>query len=60
VVGHIFFWALKSNLSNCRSYERFYIILERFLCCCGNFKYTLFKQNQMNLELIKIASEINL
>lgn len=35
VVGHAFYWALKANLHWPHSRERFYLILERFLMCCG-------------------------
>jgi len=43
VVGHAFFWSLRAGLHEFRSYERFYLILERFLMCCGNYKNELFR-----------------
>jgi hypothetical protein len=48
VVGHAFFWSLRAGLHEFRSYERFYLILERFLMCAGKFKYELFRQNTVN------------
>ena len=59
VVGHAFFWALKASLDRPegelkriekrkgpfnQSVERFFLILERFLMCCGQFKNELLKQ----------------
>ena len=43
VVGHAFFWAIRASLYDIRSYERLYLVLERFLMCCGKFKYELFR-----------------
>jgi len=45
VVGHAFFWSLKANLNNpheLEAQERFFLMLERFLMCCGLFKNDLF------------------
>jgi len=41
VVGHAFFWALKSNLYLRISYERYYLLLEQFLMLCGKFRIEL-------------------
>lgn len=38
VVGHAFYWNLKSNLYLKVSYERYYVLLEQFLMLCGKFK----------------------
>ena len=38
VVGHAFYWSLKSNLYLKVSYERYYVLLEQFLMLCGKFK----------------------
>ena len=46
VIGHKFFWTLKSNLDDPDQYEcseRFYLLLERFLMLCGRFKNELFR-----------------
>jgi len=43
VVGHSFYWTLRANLWETRSFERFYLILERFLMLCGPFKNELFR-----------------
>ena len=57
VVGHPFFWSLKANLGNpnelaCQ--ERFFLILERYLMCCGMYTNDLYKQNLVNESLIDI------
>ncbi|CDW82376.1 phosphatidylinositol 3-and 4-kinase family protein [Stylonychia lemnae] len=55
VVGHAFFWALKSSLHEKSSFERFYLILERFLMCCGRFKFTLYNQSLVNRALMETS-----
>ena len=55
VVGQPFFWAIKANLHIESSRERFFLILERFLMCCGQFKDELFKQNLVNESLIFLS-----
>ena len=37
VVGHAFYWMLKSGLYMKASYERYFVILETFLLLCGKF-----------------------
>ena len=37
VVGHCFFWSLKSNLYLKTSYERYYLLLEQFMMLCGRY-----------------------
>ena len=39
--------------------ERFFLILERFLMCCGQFKNELFKQNLVNESFVKLSSYVN-
>jgi hypothetical protein len=59
VVGHALFWCLKANIDNpnqLEAQERFFLILERFLMCCGRYKNDLFKQNLVNEQLIKTQS----
>lgn len=56
VVGHAFFWQLKANLEQSASRERFYLLLERFLMCCGQFKNELFKQNLVDKALIRLSN----
>ena len=58
VVGHAFFWSLRAGLHEIRSYERFYLVLERFLMCCGKYKEELFRQNTVNSALIKVHFEV--
>ena len=57
LVGHAFFWALRAGLYEIRSYERFYLVLERFLMCCGKYKEELFRQNMVNTSLIKVHKQ---
>lgn len=59
LIGHALFWNLKANLSQAYSRERFYLILERFLMCCGQFKNELFKQNLVNESLINLSGFVN-
>lgn len=58
VVGHAFFWSIKASLHEFRSYERFYLILERFLMCCGKYKHELYRQDVVNQALIKVHKEV--
>ena len=62
VIGHAFFWSLKANLNNpneLECQERFYLILERFLMCCGQFKNDLFKQNLVNKTFVKMQIQVS-
>ena len=59
VVGHAFFWSLKANLHWPHSREHFFLILERFLMCCGQFKNDFLKQVFVNDSLVKIAELVN-
>lgn len=59
VVGHAFYWALKANLWCEQSLERLFLILERFLMCCGGFKNDLLRQNLVNESLIKLSAFVN-
>ena len=56
VVGHSLYWQLKANMYACESYERFYLILERFLMCCGQYKNELLKQHKVNSQLVEIST----
>ena len=60
VVGHAFFWALKANLHKHQPFsrERFFLILERFLMCCGQFKNDFFKQNLVNNQLLSVFNHV--
>ena len=59
VVGHAFYWALKANLHWRHSRERFYLILERFLMCCGQMKNDFLKQMFVNRSLVKVWKSVN-
>lgn len=54
VVGHAFFWSIRAGLYEIRSYERYYLVLERFLMCCGKFKFELYRQDTVNKALMKV------
>ena len=54
MVGHALFWSLRASLHEFRSYERFYLILERFLMSCGKYKHELFRQDTVNRALINV------
>ena len=59
VVGHAFYWALKANLHWRHSRERFYLILERFLMCCGQMKNDFLKQMFVNRSLVEVWKSVN-
>ena len=40
------------------SQERFFLILERFLMCCGQFKNDIFKQDLVNRSCIDLSNFI--
>lgn len=56
VVGHAFYWSLKSNLYLKPSYERYYVLLEQFLMLCGKFKEEIWIQQKVN-EALRTVSE---
>lgn len=58
VVGQSLYWSLKASLHSRASHERLYLVLERFLMCCGRFKYQLYKQNEVNRSLMKVCSTV--
>lgn len=58
IVGHSFFWALKSNLHMKPSYERYSILLEQFLLLCGKFKSELNIQYKVNNILAQVSQKI--
>jgi len=58
IVGHAFFWALKSNLNLKTSYERYSILLEQFLMLCGKYKEELLIQTQVNEQLTNVSVKI--
>lgn len=59
VVGHAFFWSLKASLHWPHSRERFYLILERFLMCCGQMKNDFLKQMFVNRSLVGVWQRVN-
>lgn len=58
VIGQSFFWSLKASLHSRSSFERLYLILERFLMCCGNFKFRLYNQTLVNRTLMDVSEQI--
>lgn len=58
VVGHYFFWSLKSELHEPFFAERFGVILEEYLSHCGRFAGELRKQNAACLKLQRVAAMV--
>eukprot|EP00826_Nyctotherus_ovalis_P064022 TRINITY_DN9387_c0_g1_i2.p1 TRINITY_DN9387_c0_g1~~TRINITY_DN9387_c0_g1_i2.p1 ORF type:complete len:464 (-),score=140.79 TRINITY_DN9387_c0_g1_i2:1947-3218(-) len=58
IVGHAFFWGLKSNLHLRTSYERYSILLEQFLMLCGKYKEELLIQLQVNEQLTNVSVKV--
>jgi hypothetical protein len=58
VIGHALYWSLKASLHSKASFERLYLILERFLMCCGSFKFRLYNQTLVNRALMDVSSRI--
>ncbi|EGR27401.1 phosphatidylinositol- -diphosphate 3-kinase, putative [Ichthyophthirius multifiliis] len=57
VVGHEFFWQLKSQLHVKVFFERYSLLMEQFLMLCGSFRKELMIQCQVNDKLKKIGQE---
>ena len=55
VVGHSFFWSLKSNLYLKTSYERYYLLLEQFMMLCGRYLEELWIQYKVNQCLKNVS-----
>lgn len=58
VVGHSFYWMLKSGLYMKASYERYFVILETFLLLCGKFVNEFWVQTEVNKILVKCVEEV--
>ncbi|CDW85366.1 phosphatidylinositol 3-and 4-kinase family protein [Stylonychia lemnae] len=58
VVGHAFYWSLKSNLYLKPSYERYYVLLEQFLMLCGKFKEEIWIQQKVNTSLKTVSENV--
>lgn len=54
VVGHAFYWGVKASLWSAGSRERYFVILERFLLCCGRFRDDLLRQTLTDDDLKKL------
>jgi len=52
VVGHAFYWNLKSLLYMKPSYERFFVLLECFLMLAGQFVKEFVLQDKVNAILV--------
>ena len=58
MVGHPFFWNLRSQLHLKPSVERFTLILEQMLMLCGQFREELFSDAKVNDNIVQIAEDI--
>jgi phosphatidylinositol-4,5-bisphosphate 3-kinase len=56
IVGHAFFWSLRSQLDVKASCERFGVVLEQFLMLCGSFRAEL-EQEVNSINLFKEVAE---
>lgn len=56
IVGHAFFWSLRSQLQVKASVERFGVVLEQFLLLCGSFRSEL-EQEVNSINLFKEVAE---
>jgi hypothetical protein len=59
VVGHALFWQLRANLEHKLSRERFFLMLERFLMCCGQYKNELYKQTLLDKALVDLSNFVD-
>lgn len=57
MIGHQFFWLLRSQLHVKASFERFTILLEQFLMLCGSFIKELEEEILANQMITEIAEE---
>lgn len=58
VIGHAFFWSIKASMHSKMSFERYYLILERFLMCCGSFKFRLYNETIVTRALMDVSQTI--
>jgi len=55
VIGHSLYWSLKASLHSKDSFERLYLVLERFLMTSGSFKFRLYNQTLVNRALLDVS-----
>jgi phosphatidylinositol-4,5-bisphosphate 3-kinase catalytic subunit alpha/beta/delta len=53
-IGHVFFWALRSQLHVKATSERFGLLLEQFVMLCGSYRHELLKE----LTIVELYSEL--
>lgn len=58
VIGHAFYWSIKASMHSKMSFERYYLILERFLMCCGSFKFRLYNETVVTRALMDVSQAI--
>lgn len=58
VIGHALYWSIKASMHSKESFERLYLVLERFLMTCGRFKKRLFNQTVVTRALIDVSKSI--
>jgi hypothetical protein len=57
VVGHALFWTINTCLYDKIAFERLYLIYERFLFLCSDYRNELFFQSQVNDMILWIGHE---
>ena len=60
VVGHEFFWQLMSQLHVKICFERYALLLEKFLMVCGDYREQILREVRINNGLMKVANSIKL
>lgn len=60
VVGHEFFWQLRSQLHVKTCFERYALLLEQFLMVCGEYREQVLREVRINDGLMKVANSIKL
>ena len=58
LIGHALYWSIKASMHTKASFERFYLILERFLMCTGSKKCWLYNQTIVTRALIDVSTSI--
>ncbi|ELP91241.1 phosphatidylinositol 3-kinase, putative [Entamoeba invadens IP1] len=59
-IGHQFFWFLKAELHDNRVTERYGLLLEAFVGCCGKYQLELLNEVNFQIALIDIANHVKL
>lgn len=57
-IGHFFFWYLRAECHVPDSWERFSLMLEVYLRCCGSFREELLKQADLTTQMTRAAKAL--